>query len=273
MTNKTEFSKSLIHNAENIARQLLDYSLNALPFEVPQAVIDRNLKYQTEFVSFLGKAMEIETEEMVSKEFSEWHKIYVEEATFMLDKVSSLVAPYPAFRLFFQKKLMEIMEEMNLSIKECFFIIGRFNYVLDISLADSIIAYDRYNSDKHNRIKKELLELASPVVPLRNGVAVLPLIGSIDLDRTEHLLEYTVPKIGGMDVTTLILDCSGIYTVDTEVTTFVFRMNEVLKLLGIQMILTGLRPELAQKMVQIGTDFSSLITFSSVKTALDAWMS
>lgn len=273
MANKTEFSTTLIHNAVNIARELLEYSLNALPFEVPQAVIDRNLKYQTEFVSFLGKAMEIESEEIVAKEFKEWHKIYVEQSTYMFNKVSSLVAPYPAFRLFFQKKLMNLMEELNLSTKESFFIIGRFNYVLDISLADSIIAYERYNTEKHNQIKKEILELASPVVPLRNGVAVLPLIGSIDLDRTEHLLEHTVPKIGSMNISTLILDCSGIYTVDTEVTTFVFRMSEVLKLLGIQMVLTGLRPELAQKMVQIGTDFSSLITFSSVKTALDTWLS
>lgn len=272
MTNKMEFSQTLIDNAENIARELTEYTLSVLPFKVPQEVIDHRLTYQTEYVAFLGKAMEIESEQVVAKEFTKWHKVYLEKETYMMDKVSSLVAPYPDFRLFFQKKLMSLMEEMGLSLQECFFIVRRFNYVLDISLAASIIAYEEYNDAKHKQIKKEIIELASPVVPLSKGVAVLPLIGSIDFDRTEHLLRETVPKIGSMDLRCLILDCSGIFTVDTEVTSFVFRMNAVLKLLGIQMVLTGLRPELAKSVVESGIDFSSLITYSNVKTALDEWM-
>ncbi|WP_419883529.1 STAS domain-containing protein [Peribacillus sp. B-H-3] len=271
MTKKIEFSKVLIDQAIVIARELTEYSLSVLPFDVPKEVIDTTVKYQKEFVTFLGKAIEIDSEQLVVEEFNKWHKVFVEEQTYMLDKISSLVSPYPNFRLFFQKKIMSLMEEMNLSIKECFFIIGRFNYVLDISLADSILAYEHYNDVKHKQIKNEVIELASPVVPLRNGVAVLPLIGSMDLDRTEHLLKYTVPKIGNMGINCLILDCSGIYTIDIEVTAFVFRMNDILRLLGIQMLVTGLRPELAQSMVQSGIDFSSLITFSSVKTALDTW--
>jgi rsbT co-antagonist protein RsbR len=273
MLNKIEFSKTLIHNAEEIGRGLTKYSLSVLPFDVPQEVIDKTIKYQTEFVSFIGKAIEIEAEQIVAEEFYKWHKIYVEEQTYMLDKVSSLVSPYPDFRLFFQKKIMSLMEEMNLSINECFFIIGRFNYVLDISLAESILAYEHYREAKHKQIKNEVIQLASPVVPLINGVAVLPLIGTIDLDRTEHLLQYTVPKIGSMDISSLILDCSGIYTIDKEVRVFVFRLNEILRLLGIQMLVTGLRPDLAQKMVQSGVEFSSLITFSSVQAALDILMS
>lgn len=272
MTNKMEFSQTLIHNAEEMAAELTEYSLSVLPFQVPQEVIDKTLKYQTEFVTFLGKALEIESEQNVQKEFTEWRGGYLEAETYMMDKVSSLVAPYPDFRLHFQKKLMNLMEEMNLSLQECFFIVRRFNYVLDISLAASIIAYEEYTNARHKQIKQEVIELASPVVPLSKGVAVLPLIGSIDFDRTELLLRETVPKIGGMGLRCLILDCSGIYTVDTEVTSFIFRMNATLKLLGIQMVLTGLRPELAKSVVESGIDFSSLITFSSVQAALGEWM-
>jgi len=272
MTNKIEFSQTLIHNAEHMARELTDYSLSVLPFEVPKEIVARTLKYQTEFVAFLGKAMEIETEQIVRNEFTSWHKVYLDEETYMMDKVSSLVAPYPDFRLHFQTKLMNLMEEMQLSLQECFFIVRRFNYVLDISLASSIIAYEEYTAERHKQIKKEVIELASPVVPLSKGVAVLPLIGSIDCDRTEHLLSETVPKIGSMNLRCLILDCSGIYTIDREVTSFVFRMNATLKLLGVQMVLTGLRPELAKSVVESGIDFSSLITYSSVQAALDEWM-
>ncbi|MED4213667.1 STAS domain-containing protein, partial [Priestia megaterium] len=67
----------------------------------------------------------------------------------------------------------------------------------------------------------------------------------------------------------LIVDLSGVYIIDTMVADQIFKVVDSLKLLGVETILTGIRPEVAQTIVSIGIDFSSLAIKSSLQKAIE----
>lgn len=114
----------------------------------------------------------------------------------------------------------------------------------------------------------QINELASRIVPLLEGIAVLPLLGVINQNRAEQLLELVPVNVQEQGVSRLIIDCSGIYKIDNLVIDYLFKINNVLKLLGVKCILTGVRPQLAVEAVKLGINLNNIITFSNVKDAL-----
>ncbi|TWT13269.1 PAS domain S-box protein [Planomicrobium sp. CPCC 101079] len=124
----------------------------------------------------------------------------------------------------------------------------------------------------HKRLERDLMELkneiATPIVPVFDGIAVLPLVGSMDGDRCKQLLEIIPVKVQGHHLQVLIIDVSGIYNIDGVVINYLYKINAVLKMLGISPVFTGLRPELAQKAVEVCPDITTLTTKATVKQAL-----
>ncbi|MEN8702255.1 PAS domain S-box protein [Bacillus infantis] len=111
-------------------------------------------------------------------------------------------------------------------------------------------------------------ELASQVVPLLDGIAVLPLLGAVNPDRAAQLLELVPINVQKQGISQLIIDCSGIYRIDHLVIDSLFKINNVLTLLGVTCILTGVRPQLAAEAVTLGIDLNNIVTFTNVKDAL-----
>jgi rsbT co-antagonist protein RsbR len=118
------------------------------------------------------------------------------------------------------------------------------------------------------KVSKEMNVLSAPVIPILEGVAVLPLVGSIDSDRAKYILEYVPLKVKGQNVHSLISDFSGIYTLDAVVIDCLFKTSAVLGLLGVRSIVTGVRPEVAQTVAQLGMDLSLIQIFGTVQQAL-----
>ncbi|MDV2685655.1 PAS domain S-box protein [Alkalihalophilus lindianensis] len=114
----------------------------------------------------------------------------------------------------------------------------------------------------------QINELASRIVPLIEGIAILPLLGAINKDRVNLLLEFVPVNVQEQKVSCLIIDCSGIYNINNLVIEFLSEIKSVLKLLGVECMLTGVRPQLAIDAVKLGINLKSIITFSNVKDAL-----
>jgi rsbT co-antagonist protein RsbR len=115
-----------------------------------------------------------------------------------------------------------------------------------------------------------MAELSAPIVPIKDGVAVLPLIGVLDEYRVTYILEKVVPRIADLRIRQLITDYSGILTIDEDIARSLYQIENILGLLGIQAIVTGLRPELAQTIVNAGINMSATPTFAHVKQALES---
>jgi len=121
---------------------------------------------------------------------------------------------------------------------------------------------------KQKEIIQQVNELSATLVPILDGIAVLPLVGSIDEDRARQLLEIVPVKVKNQNIECLIMDFSGIYTLDSIVTDYLFKINCVLSLLGVRSIITGLRPQLALVAIQLDIKPDSIPTMATVKDAL-----
>ncbi|WP_339146795.1 MULTISPECIES: STAS domain-containing protein [unclassified Sutcliffiella] len=117
-------------------------------------------------------------------------------------------------------------------------------------------------------MNRQINELASKIVPFLDGIAILPLFGAIDQERAEQLLKLVPFNVQEHEVNRLILDCSGIYNIDNLVINYLFDIKNVLNLLGVKCILTGIRPDLALKAVKHDFSVKNINTFSTVKDAL-----
>ncbi|MED4213599.1 STAS domain-containing protein, partial [Priestia megaterium] len=87
-------------------------------------------------------------------------------------------------------------------------------------------------------------------------------------ERAEYILENVISKILEMKIEYLIVDFSGILTIDAIAERYLFDIYSVLRLQGIEVTMTGIRPELAQTVVRNGIDFSSIKTYATVKQAI-----
>jgi rsbT co-antagonist protein RsbR len=115
-----------------------------------------------------------------------------------------------------------------------------------------------------------LEELSVPVVAINKNVAVVPLIGEIDTHRSQLILEVTMEESSKLKLEYLILDVTGVPVIDTMVADNLFKVIYALKLLGVETIITGIRPEIAQTIVSIGVNFKGVTTFADLPTALSS---
>ncbi|WP_416150355.1 PAS domain S-box protein [Salipaludibacillus sp. HK11] len=123
--------------------------------------------------------------------------------------------------------------------------------------------------EAENNLKKVMNEIATPIVPVSEGIAVLPLVGDLNEARTIQMLDTIPQKIGKYHLDHLIIDVSGIYNFDDVVAEFIYKINPIIELLGISVLYTGIRPELAKKAVELQIDINSLKTMPNVKQALN----
>lgn len=122
--------------------------------------------------------------------------------------------------------------------------------------------------ETERKLKKVIGEVSTPIVPVADGIAVLPLVGVIDEVRADQLIELIPQKTQNYPIRYLIIDVSGIYNIDTVVAKFLFKINSIVGLLGISLIFTGVRPELAYKAVEARSDITTLKTMANVQQAL-----
>ena len=113
-----------------------------------------------------------------------------------------------------------------------------------------------------------LAELSTPLIPIRDDVVVMPLIGTLDPERAEQLLETLLAGISRARVRVAILDVTGVLTMDEQVASGLLRAAQAARLLGAQMILSGIRPEVARILVVTGADLSKIIVCGNLQAAI-----
>ncbi|WP_346764185.1 STAS domain-containing protein [Bacillus sp. N1-1] len=119
------------------------------------------------------------------------------------------------------------------------------------------------------RANTEIESLSVPVVPISEEVAILPIIGDVNEIRTERLMERALAESAKNQLDYLIFDLSGLVNIHTESATNLLKIGQSLKLIGVQMIVTGIRPELAIKAVHATSDFEQIVVKSNLQQALN----
>jgi rsbT co-antagonist protein RsbR len=163
---------------------------------------------------------------------------------------------------FYREHLWEALEkEMvkhNMPASDVFRVIYLIDPLLDRAVYSFSLTYIKHHQYTLENAKQAFLELSVPVVPLSKGVGVLPLIGNIDTERAQLLMEETLKQSVMLNLTHLILDLSGVMIVDTMVADQLFKVIDALSLVGVKTIITGIRPEVAQTIVTLGIKVNGL---------------
>jgi PAS domain S-box-containing protein len=125
-----------------------------------------------------------------------------------------------------------------------------------------------------SRRAQEIMDISTPVVQLWDGVILAPLIGSLDSQRTQQLMEKLLQGIVDTRSTVALVDITGVPTIDTQTARHLVESISAVRLIGAEVILTGVRPAIAQTLVHLGVELGGVTTRSSLsaglKTALEA---
>jgi len=154
------------------------------------------------------------------------------------------------------KFLEEEYEDRELLNKQ---IIRLFN------LTEKLAGYSAENFEK-NRMKviskqvDEIMELSTPVVNIWEDILAVPLIGTVDSKRAQMVTEKLLNMIVKTHSLVVIIDITGVPSVDTEVASHLTRTCNAVKLLGAEAIITGISPSVAQTMIHLGIDVRDITT-------------
>ena len=140
--------------------------------------------------------------------------------------------------------------------------------LLDSLGLHSFEEYQRGREEIIERQRQEMIEHSNPVMKIWEGILTVPLIGTLDSDRAQVIMENLLQKIVDTESSLVIIEISGVPTVDTEVAQYLFKTVSAAKLMGTECIISGIRPQIAQTMVQLGVAFDEIVTKTTLADAL-----
>jgi rsbT co-antagonist protein RsbR len=113
-----------------------------------------------------------------------------------------------------------------------------------------------------------LRELSNPLLPISDNVVIMPLIGNIDSRRAQTMLEGLLEGVAEHQAELVILDITGVRMVDTQVAQAFIQAAQAVRLLGAQVILTGIQPQIAQTLIHLGVDMNIFQTYGSLQAGI-----
>lgn len=141
--------------------------------------------------------------------------------------------------------------------------------VMGVFAAARDITEMRRAEERIRQQSTEILDLSTPVMQVWKGVVVAPLIGSLDSTRTQMFMERLLNRIVETNSPVALVDIMGVPTVDTQTAQHLIETITAVRLLGSQVVLTGVRPAIAQTLVHLAVNLSDITTRSSLAAGLE----
>jgi anti-anti-sigma regulatory factor len=112
-------------------------------------------------------------------------------------------------------------------------------------------------------------ELSTPVIPIFEDTVALPLVGGIDSRRAKRITANLLEGISQRRAKIAIIDITGVPAVDTEVVNSLMQAVQAAELMGCQVVLTGIRPEIAHTLVVLGVDLGEVVTLRNLQSGIE----
>lgn len=128
----------------------------------------------------------------------------------------------------------------------------------------SLLTYVLELEKANNQIKS----LSSPLVPVTTGVAILPIIGEITTQRAQTIIDDVLFKIGDWNLQYLIIDVSGVSQINTVVGEYLLKLVGILKVIGIEPVITGIQPFMALKVPHFAANLKGILIEANLEMAL-----
>jgi rsbT co-antagonist protein RsbR len=143
-----------------------------------------------------------------------------------------------------------------------------FSQVLDALGLLTFESYARAREEVIDEQAAQLLELTTPVVKLWDGVLAVPLVGTLDSGRTQVVMEKLLESLVSSGAEHAIIDITGVLAVDTQVAQYLLKTATAARLMGAECTISGIRPHIAQTIVELGIEFGDITTKATLADAL-----
>lgn len=268
MSSFSRFAEYVSEHAKQLAAEVVETATERMKLHIPEPEREQTVHMYVNLLGFFGQSLLEPERDEVPEAVIEWSKKNAANQVAAGRAISEIVVRYPATRSIFNDMLTRISIELDLSLQEATHVIKQINGVLDASLNETIFAFEEYSDRLQRETQQELAKLSAPIVPVKDNIVILPLIGNIDMDRADYILDHIVPQLADRGVTHVIADYSGVYAIDAQIAAALGKVGNTLRLMGIRVIVAGLRPDLAQSIVSSGLDMKKMESYSTVKQAL-----
>ncbi|HEV2707664.1 MAG TPA: PAS domain S-box protein [Pyrinomonadaceae bacterium] len=114
-----------------------------------------------------------------------------------------------------------------------------------------------------------LAELSTPLIPLRDRIVVMPLVGAMNPQRAEQMLSTLLRGVRDMAARVAIIDITGVRTIDAQVANTLYNAAQAVRLLGAEVVITGIRARVAQTLVSLGVDLSGIRTGRDLQSGIE----
>jgi rsbT co-antagonist protein RsbR len=141
--------------------------------------------------------------------------------------------------------------------------------IVFFDMALAIDAYIAAGKEAIERHRAAIRELSTPVIQVHSRILLLPLIGTLDSQRAQQVMEAVLLRVVQEQARVIILDIAGVPVVDTKVADHLLKTTAAVRLLGAKTILTGLTAEVARTIVQLGVDISAMETQARLADGLE----
>ncbi len=147
-----------------------------------------------------------------------------------------------------------------------------FTSAMKLIAFDMALAMDTYISAHLQTIARHqaaIRELSTPVIQVHDRILLLPLVGTLDTQRAEQVMETVLTKVVEYQAAVIITDIAGVAVVDTKVADHLLQTTQAVRLLGAESILTGISPLIAKTIVRLGIDISAMHTRSRLAAGIE----
>jgi DNA-binding LacI/PurR family transcriptional regulator/anti-anti-sigma regulatory factor len=123
--------------------------------------------------------------------------------------------------------------------------------------------------EREHALASTIREIGCPIIPLLDGMLLVPLVGVLDSTRAAQVVETVLDGVRHHRAGTILLDITGVPLMDTQVANALLQTAQAARLLGARVVMVGVRPEIAQSIVGLGLDFGHIVSYPTLAAALE----
>ncbi|MGR3766581.1 RsbT co-antagonist protein RsbRA [Rossellomorea sp. NS-SX7] len=158
------------------------------------------------------------------------------------------------------------------------------NLITEANHAEQVEIFDKWVTPMYNKVisayteswertvslqKIALQELSAPLIPVFEKISVMPLVGTIDTERARLIMENLLNGVVKHRAEVVLIDITGVPVVDTMVAHHIIQAADAVRLVGAKCMLVGIRPEIAQTIVNLGIDLNQFSTNSTLRKGIE----
>lgn len=168
-----------------------------------------------------------------------------------------------------QMRLIEVLEEISgIEFSQSRSVLLYFNGIFNELIMAVFRAYYEEREQTLQAQQAEIRETATPISEIWDGVLTLPVIGTLDSERTLLVMETLLTRVAKDHARFVVMDLTGVKSVDSQVSHHIIQVVQAVKLMGAEAIITGIHPDIARSLVNLNIDFSHIKTRASISDGL-----